>query len=273
MRRPIVTLPLLVAIVIVVAIAVLALRQPASRPLTVFAAASLTDAFTEIAADFEAAHPGLTVSLNFAGSSTLAAQIVEGAPADVFASANPRQMQVVRDAGRVTAAPRDFAGNSLVLIVPADNPAGITRLDDLASAGVLLVLAAPDVPVRVYTDTLLDQLAADPAYGEAYRAAVLANLASEEVDVRAVVAKVALGEADAGIVYSSDVTPDVAERLHTLPIPAAVNPRASYPIAVVADSAQPDLAAAFVDAVLAADGQATLARWGFLPAGPVAGSE
>ena len=240
--------------------------RPRRRTLTVFAAASLTDAFSEIAADFEAAQPGVTVSLNFAGSSTLAAQIVEGAPADVFASANQRQMQVVIDAGRVTADPQDFTGNSLVLIVPADNPAGIASLDDLANEGVLLVLAAPDVPVRVYTDTLLERLAADPAYGAAYRAAVLANLASEEVDVRAVVAKVALGEADAGIVYSSDVTPDVAASLQTLPIPAEVNPRASYPIAVVADSAQPDLAAAFVAAVLAADGQATLARWGFLPA-------
>ena len=259
-------LGLLVLIVVVATGAVIVLRPPEARTLTVFAAASLTDAFTEIAADFEANHPGVSVSLNFAGSSTLATQIVEGAPADVFASANQRQMQVVIDAGRVTATPQDFAGNSLVLITPADNPAGIASIDDLATPGVLLVLAAPDVPVRVYTDTMLERLAADPAYGDAYRAAVLANLASQEVDVRAVVTKVALGEADAGIVYSSDVTPDVAASLLTFPIPEAVNPRASYPIAVTAGSAQPELAQEFVDMVLGESGQTILARWGFLPA-------
>jgi molybdate transport system substrate-binding protein len=247
-------------------------RPPESQTLTIFAAASLTDAFTAIGADFEAAHPGVAVVFNFAGSSTLAAQIAEGAPADVFASANPRQMQNAIDGGRIAGEPQDFAANNLVLITPADNPAGIASLDDLANDGVLLVLAAPDVPVRVYTDTLLEQLAADPAYGAVYRTAVLANLASEEVDVRAVVTKVSLGEADAGIVYSSDITPDVAASLRTFPIPEAVNPRATYPIAVVAGSPQPDLAAAFVSAVLADSGQATLAKWGFLPVASGVGS-
>ncbi len=231
--------------------------------LTVFAAASLTDAFTEIEAAFESAHPGVDVLYNFGGSSTLATQLSEGAPADVFASANNTQMNVARDAERIAGTPRTFVKNRLVLIVPADNPAGITGLRDLANDGVLLVLAAPDVPVRDYTDTMLERLAANPAYGEAYRTAVLANLVSEEDNVRQVAAKVALGEADAGIVYRSDVTPDIADAVIALPIPDAVNTLATYPIAVTDDSANPELAQAFVDYVLSDEGQDTLVKWGF----------
>ncbi len=179
----------------------------------------------------------MDVVFNFAGSSTLSTQISEGAPADVFASANNTQMKVVLDAGLITTEPQTFAHNRLVLIVPADNPAGIESLDDLANPGVKLVVAAPAVPVRVYTDSMLDALAADPAYGEDYRSAVVANVVSEEDNVRQVSAKVALGEADAGIVYSSDVTPDIAEDVIVLPIPDEVNTLASYPIAVLDDNA------------------------------------
>ena len=251
----------------VVIVAGLALARPRqAQTLTVFAAASLTDAFSAIAADFEAAHPGVTVALNFAGSSTLAAQLAEGAPADVFASANPRQMTAAEESGRIAAdVAQTFAHNHLVLGIPANNDAGIESLHDLATPGVLLVLAAPEVPVRNYTDTLLDALAANAAYGPEWREAVMANLASEEVDVRGVVTRLALDEADAGIIYSSDITPDVAAQVASLPIPDAVNPLASYPIAVVTDSPHADLAAAFVDAVLAPDGQAVLTHWGFLP--------
>ncbi len=236
--------------------------------LTVFAAASLTDAFTEIGAAFTAAHPDVDVVFNFGGSSTLAAQLSEGAPADVFASANNKQMQVVVDAERVTSEPQTFARNQLVLIVPADNPAGIESLDDLANPGIKLVVAAPEVPVRVYTDAMLDALAADPAYGADFRDAVVANFVSEEDNVRQVAAKVALGEADAGVVYSSDVTPDIAEDVITLPIADAYNTLATYPIAPIADSANLEQAQVFVDFVLGDEGQDILVKWGLISVRP-----
>jgi molybdate transport system substrate-binding protein len=242
-----------------------AVQARETQTLTVFAAASLTDAFGDIATGFEAAHSGVKVVFNFGGSSTLAAQLAEGAPADVFASANGKQMGVARRAGRIADPMHVFAGNRLVVAVPADNPAHIQSLHDLAKPGVLLVVAAPDVPVRDYTDHMLDQLAAVPAYGEAYRQAVIANIVSEEDNVRAVVAKVALGEADAGIVYQSDITPDVAKDVTAIPIPTAYNTLATYLIAVTNDTPQPQLAWSFVDYVLSDVGQAVLAHWGFIP--------
>jgi molybdate transport system substrate-binding protein len=242
-----------------------AVQARESQTLTVFAAASLTDAFGDIATGFEAAHPGVKVVFNFGGSSTLAAQLAEGAPADVFASANGKQMGVARSAGRVVDPVHVFAQNRLVIAVPADNPAHIQSLRDLARPGLLLVVAAPDVPVRDYTDRMLAQLAAVPAYGPAYRQAVMANIVSEEDNVRLVVAKVALGEADAGIVYQSDITPDVARDVTAILIPSAYNTLAAYPIAVTNDTPHPDLAWAFVEYVLSADGQAALAHWGFIP--------
>jgi molybdate transport system substrate-binding protein len=235
------------------------------QTLTVFAAASLTDAFEDIATAFEAENPGVDVIFNFAGSSALATQLVEGAPADVFASANMRQMQVAQTAERISGEPRTFVYNLLVLITPADNPANIQSLRDLAIPAVIFVVAAPEVPVRVYTDVMLARLASLPTYGNDYRTAVRANIVSEEDNVRQVFVKVALGEADAGMVYQSDVTPDAADQVLTIPIPRIVNSLATYPIAVTNDSPQPELALTFVDYVLSADGQMTLTRWGFLP--------
>lgn len=233
--------------------------------LTVFAAASLTDAFTEIADSFVSENANVEIIFNFGSSSTLATQLAEGAPADVFASANIRQMEVAQEAGRIEEPSAIFARNRLVIAVPADNPAGIDSLADLAMPGVLLVFAAPEVPVRVYTDAMLDMLAADPAYGDSYRDAVLANLVSEEENVRQVIAKIALGEVDAGIVYQSDITPDVAETVMAVSIPDEFNQIASYPIATISDSANPDHAQAFVEYVLSDAGQAILLEWGFAP--------
>jgi molybdate transport system substrate-binding protein len=248
-----------------VSLAALSVQAQGRQTLTVFAAASLTDAFEEIAAEFEAAHSGVEVLFNFAGSSDLAAQLSEGAPADVFASANRRQMQVAQDAGRIAGEPVTFAKNRLALIVPADNPAAIATLRDLATEGVQLVIAAEGVPVRDYTDTLLDRLAADPGYGDAYRAAVLANVASEEQNVRQVTAKVALGEADAGIVYVSDVTPDIHEQVTSIPIADYLNTLAAYPIAVTDNATNPELAQRFVDYILSDAGQDILKSWNFIP--------
>jgi molybdate transport system substrate-binding protein len=239
------------------------------RTLVVFAAASLADAFEDIAADFEAANPGVDVLFSFGGSSELAAQIAEGAPADVFASANMRQMGAAQESGRIDAdAPRIFARNKLTLIVPADNPAGIESLAGLAQPGLTLVVASEGVPVRDYTETMLSLLAEDADFGAAYVEAFRANIASEEPNARQVAAKVALGEADAGIVYASDVTPDLRESVLAFEIPDAVNTIAEYPVAVLNDTSQPELAQAFVDAVLSDAGQTALETWGFLPAAP-----
>lgn len=238
-----------------------------SRTLIVFAAASLTDTFEVIAADFEAAHPGVEVLFSFGGSSDLAVQIAEGAPADVFASANKRQMQVAQDSGRIDAdAPQTFARNRLTLIVPSDNPAGIAGLADLSQPNLKLVVASEGVPVRDYTEAMLTRLADDAAFGAAYVTAFRDNIVSEEPNVRQVAAKVALGEADAGIVYASDVTPDLRKAVISFEIADAVNTIAVYPLAPLNDTPQPELAQAFVDAVLSANGQNTLETWGFIRA-------
>jgi molybdate transport system substrate-binding protein len=236
-----------------------------SQTLTVFAATSVTDAFTKIGEDFKADHAGVDITFNFGGSSALATQLTEGgAPADIFASANAKQMQVAVDGKRIAGKPVTFVKNRLVLIVPADNPAGIQSLHDLANDGVKLVVAAAGVPVRDYTDAMLEKLAADPLYGEDYKTAFTANIVSEEENVRQVSAKVALGEADAGIVYRSDITPDIKDKVLALPIPDSINTLATYPIAVTNDSANPDLAKAFIDYIVSDTGQDTLVKWNFI---------
>lgn len=232
----------------------------ATEALTVFAASSLTDAFTEIGKNFEAANPGVTVSLNFAGSQALRTQLEEGAPADVFASANKTQMDAVIAASRVTEGTQQiFLTNKLVVILPADNPAGLEKLEDLAKPGIKLVLAAEEVPVGNFARQALELM--NGSFGADFKDNVLANVVSNEDNVKQVVAKVQLGEADAGIVYISDTV--AAPDLKTLEIPAELNVIAKYPIAPLVDSANADLAQAFIDYVLSEDGQVVLQKWGF----------
>ncbi|NJP04987.1 MAG: molybdate ABC transporter substrate-binding protein [Chloroflexaceae bacterium] len=241
-------------------------EQPASGELTVFAAASLTEAFTQIGADFEAANPGTKVVFNFAGSQQLAQQLAQGAPADVFASANEQQMDVAVEDGRVTAdAPQDFGQNQLVVVVPADNPGDVETLADLAKPGLKVVLASADVPVGGYSLEYLDKANAHTDFSSTYRDAVLENVVSYEQTVKAVLTKVVLGEADAGIVYTSDITANVVNQVQQIAIPDDLNTIAVYPIAQVSDSTQPALAEAFIGYVLSAEGQRTLADFGFLP--------
>ena len=243
--------------------------QPAATPdreLVVFAAASLADAFERMGAAFAAGEPGVRVTLSVAGSQQLAQQLNSGAPADVFASANRLQMQAVVDGGRIDAGEVQlFASNRLVVVLPADNPAGLDSLQDLALPGLKLVLADAAVPVGQYSLDFLAKASASPEYTAVYSPTVLANVVSYEDNVRVVLAKVQLGEADAGIVYASDVVGAVRDSVRLLAIPDPWNVVASYPIAPVGDSMQPDLAARFVAFVLGPEGQAILADAGLLP--------
>ena len=234
--------------------------------LTVFAAASLTNAFDEIGVTLEADNEGLDITFNYAGSQALVTQLTEGAEADVFASANAAQMTNAQDAGTIDGEPRPFAGNRLGLVVPADNPAGVTGLADLAGDDVALVLAQADVPVGQYARQSLCLAGLDAAtYGDGFVEGVTGNVVSEEEDVRDVLTRVQIGEADAGIVYVSDYVATEGGGMTLIEIPDAVNVVASYPIASVAGG-DTELAAAFIDYVLGPDGQAVLEAYGFQPA-------
>jgi molybdate transport system substrate-binding protein len=221
-----------------------------SGEITVYAAASLKKTFTEIGAQVQAAHPGVSVRFSFAGSSDLAAQLQQGAPADVFASADTPNMDKVAEAGLTAAPPVDFASNTLEIAVPPGNPAHVRSLQDLARTGVKVVVCAPQVPCG-------------SAAARVEKAAGLALApVSEEQSVTDVLGKVIAGEADAGLVYVTDVK-GVGSKVEGIDFPessAAVN---VYPVAVLKDSRNPALATAFLDAVTGAQGQAVLAAAGF----------
>jgi molybdate transport system substrate-binding protein len=215
----------------------------AASSLTVFAAASLTDVFPQI-------EPG--AEYNFAASDTLATQIREGAPADVYAAANERLPDELFDEGLVDQ-PVTFATNELVLLVQSGNPRDIQGVEDLGEEGVTFVMADEGVPVGDYTRQVLANLDAADLVGQA---------ASQEDDVRAVTGKVALGEADAGFAYATDAIA-VAEDVEAVEIPAGAQPPISYGIAVVADGENAEAAQAFIDAVLSPAGQEALRAAGF----------
>lgn len=237
-----------------------------SGKVIVFAAASLTESFNDIARQFEEANPGVSVVLNLAGSQQLAHQLSQGAPADVFASADEEQMTAAIQVGRVRSGKQQpFAGNQLSLIIPANNPGGLRTLSDLARPGLHIVLAAPEVPAGRYAKMFIDAAADDPGFGPIFKERVMANIVSYEENVRAVLSKVRLGEADAGIVYHSDAAPNLAGEINELPIPEELNVLATYSIAPLSNSESPQLARKFIDFVLSAEGQDTLAGNGLKP--------
>jgi molybdate transport system substrate-binding protein len=239
----------------------------ASGPLTVLGAASLTESFTELGKLFEAQYPGSKVTFNFAGSQQLAQQLDQGLPADVFASASKKYMEAAAASGRVNLDDaRTFVKNRLVVIFPRDNPAGIQELKDLAKPGLKLDLADKSVPAGQYSLDFLDKTVQDPAFGAAFKEHVLKNVISYEENVKAVLTKVSLGEADAGIVYLTDITPGAAEKVQKLDIPDALNTIAAYPIAPISNSQNAGLARAFVALVLSPEGQQVMAKYGFIPA-------
>jgi len=229
---------------------------PERAPLVVFAASSLTEAFQELEGAFEASHPDIDVQPTFAGSQVLRLQIEHGAPADVFASADPAHMEPLLDDG-IVQAPQTFASNELALIVPERDDA-IESFADLDRAR-RVVVGAPSVPVGRYTRALLERALA--THGDTFVSTVRGAIASEELNVRLVRAKVQLGEADAAFVYRTDVAH--ATGIRSLPIPPELQQRAAYPIAVVARSERRSEASAFVDFVRGVEGRAILERHGF----------
>lgn len=242
-----------------VALAACRQTEPEDR-LVVFAAASLRDVFTALGNDFERAHPGVEVTFHFAGTQQLRTQLEHGAAADVFASADQVHMeQLVR--GSLVAAPVVFARNELVLVVATES--NVARLEDLSRAE-RIVVGTPEVPIGRYSLRMLDR--AGETLGADFRTRVEDRVVSRELNVRQVLAKVSLGEAQAGIVYGTDARA-AAGRVQIVPIGADSNVVADYPIAVVSGAAHPRLARAWVDFILSESGQRALAKAGFLPAG------
>nr|WP_306363452.1 molybdate ABC transporter substrate-binding protein [Nocardia sp. CC227C] len=218
--------------------------------VTVFAAASLQHVFTELGERYESAHPGTGVEFSFAGSSTLAAQLEQGAPADVFASADPATMDKAVRGGRITETPTTFATNTLTIVTPPGNPAGIATPADLARPGLRLVVCAPQVPCGAATRAVTTAAGVDIAP------------VSEESAVTDVLAKVTTGQADAGLVYVTDATA-AGDRVVTVPFPEAATAVNSYPIAVIADAPNPEGAREFLDLVTGPEGRKLLAAAGF----------
>ena len=248
----------LLAVVAVLAVGVAACGSDSSDEpatdvgdVTVFAAASLTAAFTEIGEAFTLEHPGADVTFNFAASSELVAQIGQGAPADVFASADKSNMTKLTDAGNNATEPETFATNLLEIIVGPGNPQGVTGVADLANENLIVVTCAPEVPCGKYAAQVFES------------AGVTVAFKSLEENVKAVVSKVILGEADAGIVYKTDV--DAAgDKAAGVEIPTDINVLAEYPIAVTKDAPNAEGAQAFIDFVQSEQGRGILASYGFL---------
>lgn len=224
--------------------------EPRATTLTVFAAASLKTSFTEIGRGYEKDNDGVTVKFNFAGSSDLVAQIQQGAPADVFASADSKNMDIAITANLLDGAPKDFASNTLEIVTPPDNPAGIDSLADLAGGDVKLVICAPQVPCGAAAAKV------EKAAGVDF------SPVSEEQSVTDVLGKVISGEADAGLVYVTDVKA-AGDQVHGVTFPESSEVVNTYPIAVLKDSDHPDAARMFADYVAGPDGQAILAAAGF----------
>lgn len=239
-----------VALVAVAALALPACGDDAGATVTVLAAASLTDAFAVLARTFEVDHPGATVEVSSGASSSLATAIVEGAPADVFASASPAAMAEVVDAGAAAGPPVDVAANVLEIVVPRGNPGEVAGLADLARGDLLVGLCAEEVPCGVVAARVLDDAGVTPATD------------TEEADVRALLTKVAAGELDVGLVYETDVIA-AGDAVEGIPLPPDAPAGTRYPMAVLDGAEDPDLAEAFVDLVAGPEGQRVLGDLGF----------
>jgi molybdate transport system substrate-binding protein len=232
--------------------------------VTVFAASSLTDAFEALQEPWAGSHPGSDLILSLDSSSILRAQIEEGAPADVFVSADLANAQVLVDGCLARAPLTVFAGNSLTIVVPAGDPAGIGSPAGLARPGVRYVAAGPQVPITRYARQAIDRLSELDGYPSDFAAAVAANTISEEDNVRAVLAKIELGEGDSAIVYATDAAS--SDDVVAIPLPQEADVPATYAAVAVTEGPEPAMGAAFLEFLLAPEAQAILERFGFLPA-------
>ncbi len=244
----------------------------ASGELVVFAASSLTDAFNQIKTELEKANPGLKITYNFGGSNTLRTQLEQGAKADIFASANQTEMDNALKSNLVADKGTTFVRNRLVVILPKNNPAKVQTLQDLAKPGLKFVTAQKDVPVGGYTLQALDKMSKDPAFGADFSTKVQANFVSQETNVKQVVAKVQLGEADAGIVYLSDISAKISPDLATVAIPDQFNTLAAYPIGILKGASNTTAAKLFLAYVLGEKGQTIFKQNNFVPVSGSTGS-
>jgi molybdate transport system substrate-binding protein len=236
-----------------------------STKLTVFAPMVLTDAFNQTAQAFEANNSGVNVTFRYAGSEILATQLKQGASADVFASADPMDMKLVQDAGLMNnSSITTFAENKLAIIVPTGNPANITSLADLAKPGVKLDIGNSSTPCGMYTLQMLAKASNNSTYGSSFVKSFQANVVSTETDVNTIVVKIALGQADAGIVTKADVPVAYQGRVQTITIPDGMNVLAQYPIGVVSSSPNAQEAQNFINYVTSPAGQAILSSYGFI---------
>ena len=237
------------------------------KQLTVFAAASLTGAMTDISKAYEAEHPDTQIVMNFDNAATLRTQIEQSAHADLFLSANTKHMTALQGEGLIiNNSVKIFAKNKLALLIPKENRANITGLSDLAQPGIRLVVGTKEAPFGDYTRQALGKMANDSAYGLLYQNAVMKNVISEEPTVPSLVAKLRIGEADAGIAFASDVSEGDRALVTTIPIPDRYNVIALYPLGIVQESMVKDQAAAFAQFITSTEGNAILVRYGFAPA-------
>ncbi|HYM83243.1 MAG TPA: molybdate ABC transporter substrate-binding protein [Candidatus Dormibacteraeota bacterium] len=237
--------------------------QAPATALTIYAAASLKGALAKATAAYSAPHPGTMFSVSTDSSAALETKIEEGAPADVFLSADTSNPQKLVDKGLAIGSLTKFAGNLLTVVVPASNPAAIRSPADLARSGVKVIAAGDSVPITKYANQLVANLARQPGYPADFAARYVANVASREDNVAGVVAKIALGEGDAGIVYLTDAK--ASTKVATIPVPTEANVPATYGGVVVSASANEAAGAAFLAWLAGPDGQAVLATFGFLP--------
>ena len=252
-----------IAVVVLATSAGLCAEQP--KELTVFTAASLTGAFTEIGQMYKN-ETNISVAFNFDGSQVLRTQMKNGAYADIFVSANTKQMNLLKN--------EKFMNNSSiivftktkpVIIVPKDNPAKIQNISDLAKPGLKIVIGTKDVPIGDYTLQILAKLANDSAFGPEFKKKVMANVVSNETNVNYITSKVALGEADAGVAYNSDITKDLASKITKIQIPDKYNVIASYPMGILGQSKYIAQAEEFIALVKSDKGAAVLEKYGFEP--------
>ena len=256
---------LLLALIAVLVLASSAGLAKEPKELTVFTAASLTGAFGEIGQMYEN-ETNISVVFNFDGSQALRTQIENGAYADLFASANKKQMNALKNGGLMNnSSVVIFTKNKLSLIVPKDNPANISSLLDLAKPGLKIVMGTKDVPVGDYALQIISNLGNNSSYGPEYKTKALANVISQETSVNYVVTKVALGEADVGFAYVSDITENLASKVDKIDIPAEYNIIAEYPMGILLEAKYPTESREFMNLVLSDEGKAVLEKYGFSP--------